>query len=187
MTALFSFFNRIGLDRILGSEGDADGISVWIFALLAILGGASAVFGGRIIRKKASRRSCMLRLSYCSRVIEMRAMCDSGNLLSEPISGLPCIVVELRALGGFLGERLARAAESGETEGLSSDEARRIRIVPCVSVGGSQMLYAFRVDAIELDFGKGACGVDALVALSPTPINADGCRAIVPSELCFGV
>ena len=51
MTALFYFFNRIGLDRLLGSEEDADGVSVWLFALIAIAGAVATAFGGKLMRK----------------------------------------------------------------------------------------------------------------------------------------
>ena len=51
MSALFVFFNRIGLDRLLGSEEDADGISVWLFALLAFLSGIGAMCGGSVFKK----------------------------------------------------------------------------------------------------------------------------------------
>lgn len=187
MTVLFSFFNRIGLDRILGSEEDADGISVWLFALLALLGGVSALLGGRLLRKRASRRSCGLRVSYRSRVLDLQAMCDSGNLLREPISALPCVIVELDAARELLGKQMARAIEEGSTDRLSCDEARRIRVVPSRSIGGSRLLYALRVDSVELYTEGGAVRVDALVAFATVDIRADGCRAIVPSELCVGI
>ena len=86
MTALFSFFNKIGLERLLGGENESDGISVWLFALLAFVGGLASFFGGRFFKKQGSRRSCRLELTYGNKSVELSALCDSGNLLVDPIS-----------------------------------------------------------------------------------------------------
>lgn len=184
MTALFSVFNRIGLDRLLSAEGDSDGISVWLFALLAVLGGASALLGGRFFKKKAARRYCELGVLYRDRSLKLRAICDSGNLLRDPISALPCIIVELEAARELIGEQTYDAIRCNNVSALPPDQARRIRIVPTKSVSGSQLLFALRADSVWLDFGKGRRDVLALIAFATVPIAADGCRAIVPSELC---
>ena len=74
MSALFVLFNRIGLDRLLGSEDDADGISVWLFALLAFLSGIGAACGGRVFKKRSAKRFCALELTFCGKSIRLRAL-----------------------------------------------------------------------------------------------------------------
>lgn len=186
MTVLFSFFNRIGLDRFLGSEEDADGISVWLFALLALLSGVAAMLGGRFFKKKSSRIKCMLRLSNRGKRVEIRALCDSGNLLREPISARPCIVAELKEISTLFSAKSVHALERGRCELLGEEEMERIRVIPVRTVSGSTMMYAIRLDSVEIDFGNGWREVDTFVAISQNPINADGAAALVPAELGVG-
>lgn len=186
MTALFSLFNRIGLDRLLGSEQDADGISVWLFALLALISGIAAMLGGKFFKKKSSRTICCIRLYNRKKTIEIKGLCDSGNLLRDPISARPCIIVELGSMSGLLSRRTVRAIEAGALTAFEGEDAGRVRIVPVRTVSTEGMMYAFRLDRIELDFGDGWREVDALAAVSAVPINADGASALVPSELNIG-
>lgn len=183
MTALFSLFNRIGLDRLLGSEQDADGISVWLFALLALISGIAAMLGGRFFKKKSSRTLCGIRLYNRKKIAELKGLCDSGNLLHDPISARPCIIVELASIRSLLSRKAVRAIESGTVAAFDGEDVGRVRIVPVRTVGAESVMYAFRLDRIELDFGNGWYEVDALAAVSVVPINADGASALVPSEL----
>lgn len=185
MTALFEFFNRIGLDKMLGSEGDADGISVWLFALLAFIGGIFTLFGARRFKKRSAEERCRLRVSYGGKSIELEGLFDSGNLLREPISARPCIVVSTSTLGELLPKTLLRAIAEKRTEELSREEASRIRVVFMKTASGEKMSYAFRMDKIELDVGRGMSEVDAFLAFSEVAIRAHGASALVPTELAI--
>ena len=184
MSALFVLFNRIGLDRLLGSEDAADGISVWLFALLAFLSGIGAACGGRVFKKRSAKRFCALELTFCGKSIRLRALCDSGNLLCEPISAKPCIVVELDRVCNILPRELCFAIKRGEIERLCGEHIKRIRAIPLSTLSGKSMMYALRFDEVVIVDGKIERRVDAYVALSPERIRADGASALVPAELC---
>ena len=186
MTVLFSLFNRVGLDRMLGSENDADGISVWIFALLALMSGLISVFGGRFFKRKSSHSFCCLRLHDRGKTVEIKGLCDSGNLVCDPISTKMCIITELNAVRDILRSSTYRAIEAGIPSTADAADMARIRVIPVKTVSGSDMIYALRLDRIEVDFGKGYREVDALLAFSRAAINADGAVAIVPASLDFG-
>ena len=182
MTVLFGIFNRLGLDRLFGIEDDADGLSVWLFLLLAVLGGLGAVFGGKHIRRKSARKNCRLELRYGKRSAIFSALCDSGNLLCEPISNKPCVIVELRAARTFLPSDIYEATEQRRSELLLPENARRLRVIPVRTVGGGGMMYAFRMDSVRVDMGKGFREVDVFVALCNEELKG-GVSALVPSEL----
>lgn len=183
MTALFDLFNRIGLDRMLGSEEDADGVSIWLFALLAFLGGLFTIFGARRFKRQSATLKCRVKLSYNENSIELDGLCDSGNLLREPISAKPCIVVARNDVRELFPATFLQAIEEQRTDKLSADEASRVRVVFMNTASGEKMSYAVRMDKIELDMGNGMSGVDAFVVISTTPIRARGAAALVPSEL----
>ena len=185
MTALFEFFNRIGLDKMLGSEGDADGISVWLFALLAFLSGAFTLLGTRRLKKRSASARCRVKLYYKGKSIELEGLCDSGNLLREPISAKPCIVIEAEKMRELLPPAFFFALVGQKPDRLAKEEASRVRVVFMKTASGEKMSYAVRMDKIELDLGKGMSEVDAFVALSETSIRASGAKVLVPSELCL--
>lgn len=182
MSALFGIFNRIGLDRMLGSEGDTDGLSVWLFLLLALLCGVGAAVGGKRILKRGVRRRCRLELSYCGKTRVLSALCDSGNLLTEPISARPCVIVGLRAAGELLPRDIVAAVEQRSVSLLSQENARRLRVIPLSTVNGHGMAYAFRMDSVRVDSGRGFVEVDALAVFCVEEIKG-GAEALVPSEL----
>lgn len=187
MTALFSFFNKMGLDKVMGDEGDSDGISVWLFVLLAIISGAAALFGGRFFKKKSSRHEGRVEISYKGKTTYLKAMCDSGNLLVDPISGKPCIIADIAAMEKILPEGMSELLKSDRTELLGAEDMKRVRVVPARTVSGGGMLYAIKADVIRIDMGKGWRETDALVALCTIGDNAQGAEALIPSSLAFGI
>lgn len=185
MTVLFSFFNKLGLDKLVGGEQTSDGISVWLFALLAAISGALSFFGGRIFKKKSSRKYGSVRVSYRGRRVSFGALCDSGNLLREPISAKPCIVADVRLMDEIFSPLSARAIKSGQLFELDATDSGRIRVIPAETVNGGGLLYALRADSVSIDMGRGWCEVDAYIAFSSVDIG-DAARALIPSELAFG-
>ena len=183
MTALFYFFNRMGLDRLLGSEEDADGVTVWLFALIAIAGAIGTAFGGRLMRKKATRRACRVSITLGTRTVTLDGICDSGNLLREPISALPCIIIDPECLDKLVGRGDARAVIDRRIEDLSEGICRRVRVIPMRTVGGESVGYGIRADRVRVELGRESRSVEAFILAANEPISADGARALVPSEL----
>ena len=186
MTVLFSLFNRLGLDGMLGEEGDGDGISVWLFALLALISGALSMFGMKLFKRKSTRQRGRVEIMYGDRRIILDALCDSGNLLTDPISAKPCIVAEKEEVKKILPQGVAAVIDNGRLDMLSKRDVGRVRVIPAQTVSGGGILYALKVDRVRLDMGKGWCDADALIALCRLERNADGAKALVPSTLAFG-
>ena len=183
MTALFYFFNRIGLDRLLGSEADADGVSVWLFALIAIAGAIGTALSGRLMRKKATRRACRVSITLGGRTVTLDGICDSGNLLCEPLSALPCIIIDPDRLDELIGRGDARAVIDRRVEDLSEGICRRVRVIPMRTVGGESVGYGIRADRVRVELGRESRSVEAFILAANEPISADVARALVPSEL----
>ncbi len=179
MTALFHLFNRLELP--LG-DAEPDGISVWLFALLALVSGLITHLCGRFFSKRSARRHAELHIGYNGSSRALHALCDTGNLLREPISGKPCIVVESDRLRGLLPADLLGAAkeEHAPSASLLSRYTGRIRLIPAQSATGNRMLLAFRPDRVTVDSGHGPHEVDALIVPTVLSNTAD---ALLPPEL----
>ena len=108
-------------------------------------------------RRVRERWEAELFLTYAGRSARFPALIDTGNLLREPLSGLPVLIVEARLLGDL-------PPESG------------FRTVHYGGMGGGGALQCFRPEAI---WCGGRRMPDAWVALSPAPLPGP-CRAIAP-------
>lgn len=188
MTALFALFNRMGIDKILqgGSNSTDDGISVWLFAVFAIISAMITVLGGRFFKRKAMRREGSIEIVYFKRSVTLPCICDSGNLLREPISQKPCIIVELDALRPILSRELVKSALSGDISALSERDASKVRLIPAQGVSGNGVLIGIRADFVRLDMGRGMTELDAYVAISTENLLLGEIKALVPSDFTLG-
>lgn len=177
MTALYHLLNRanLPLDDLPG-----DGISAWMFLVLATVAALAAVFGGRLFSRQSARRTCTVRIRMEGADWTLSGLCDSGNLLCDPISGTPVIVADRETWLGGLPHALRLAVES---EGREGDAGKRVRIVPMQTAQGSAMTIALLPDEVLLEEQNGKVrAVHALVAPSGQPLAGEY-RAIVPSTL----
>ena len=183
MTAIFNLLNRLELPL---ESGISDGISVWLFALLAVLSAAITLVSGRFFKSRSVQRNAEVDISYGGRSVKLRAMSDSGNLLRDPISGKPCIVADVCALESIIPRAVAHAARKGnisEISDLPPKEAKRVRVIPIRTAGGESALIALRAERITVDAGCGAHEVDVLVALSNIGNSANGAQALISPEM----
>ena len=180
MTALFYLFNRSGIFDFI-KESDGDGISVWLFALLASISAVITLIGGRGATKKMSARGVELQITLLGRTVTVRGISDSGNLLREPLSGKPCIVVDRKGLEEILSKRLSEAVAQGgasRLEGLTDEERRRIVLIPAKTATGSDMLVGIRAERVLVRCGGKERSADVILALSELEVGA-----LVPSCL----
>ena len=161
MTALYNLLNRSGLPQKLPEvfSGEDDGVSTWMFVILAAVAGFLALWGGRLFRRSTAARPCDVRIVIGAREVCIRGMCDSGNLLRDPVSGKAVIAVDRGALGGILSAELLDRLSHGE-RGISemlddtSEEARRllkkVRVIPTGTAIGKGLLVAISPDRMTV-------------------------------------
>ncbi len=192
MTALYSLGNRAGLAELLPSG--EDGLSAWLFALLALSGGAVTIWGGRIFHREGSVRTCRVTVELDGRTVTLDGMVDSGNLLRDPVGGRPVIVVDREAVAPFLPPDVHSVIDDGHAfPNMTAELAARhgIRFIPTATATGESMLVALSPDRLTLtaDTPRGESTVpsDALIAVTSLPPTkgAAGTRygALIPSEL----
>ncbi len=107
-------------------------------------------------------RRLELRSCECRAVIRgeggarsLRLLCDTGNMLTEPFSGLPVIVARRSAVGRLLPPGFPTEQKSGN-----------LRVIPYSSVGGEGLLCAFMPDSVELRLGSRRQMTKCYVAVS---------------------
>ena len=176
MTALFQLLNRAGLPlEAMGAESEEDGLSAWLFALLAAVSALAGLRGSRLLRRAASRRFARLTVTVDGKTVELQALVDSGNLCRDPISGKPVI---------FIDPASSRALIGGDGRSpMPLGLARRFRLIPVETVGGKRMQAAYLPDRMTVTDAGGTREIDALFAPAETLEGAGVYRAIVSAEL----
>lgn len=180
MTAIYNLLGRADLP--LGDVQE-DGLSAWIFLVLATVAALVAAFGGRFFSKQTAKQVCTVQVQMDGARWELAGLCDSGNLLRDPISGTPVIVVDRAVWLSGMPKGLRTAIESGGREVTEAAHAKRVRLVPMKTAQGSGMAVALLPDEITIKEPNGKQrAVHALVAPAGQPIEGDF-RAIVPATL----
>ena len=116
-----------------------------IALLSAIVGYIIVTIAFKMVKSKISKKDCFceIKLTVLGKEKTFTAIIDTGNLLQDPISGNPVIVIEKESLEGFIPRAILDNIENimkGEMkEVLQNLEEReyiaKIRIIPFQSLG----------------------------------------------------
>lgn len=177
MTVLYRFLNRLELP-LEALQGD--GLSAWMFAILAAVAGFFTLRGGRLFRRSGAVRDVGLEITVEGRTAVLRALVDSGNLLTDPLEGRSVVLADPAKLLPCLSPMLAHALEHPES--APPEYARRIRLIPAHSATGEGLLAAFAPDRLVIVTKKDRVTANDLVALSPLGGTAGGYDALIASE-----
>ena len=184
MTAIFNLLNRLNLpiDSI-----DGDGISTYLFAIIAAIAGIITLRSGEIISKRSDFKECKLTLTISGKTATFFALSDSGNLVKDPLSGKNVVLIDRSALSGLLDVSVFDNFLKGKQPPVSSG-IKGLRIVPIKTAGGKSFLAAAIPDGLAAEVvtkrGKSlSFTLDALIAPSDIGKSAEGYQAIVPSQI----
>lgn len=186
MTMIYSALNRSGISE-LGSDSHDD-ISVWLFAVIAAAGGAATFVGGKRLKRLAIVKETEVSVSFGSGEVSFRAMTDTGNLLTDPLSGRGVLLCELDAVRKVFPKELCEMWENGVTESASSlpaELAAAIRFIPARGAVSRKQRILAAVDAEVFAVtpeGK-RISTDLLIAPVPQRLSAGACRGLLPAGI----
>ena len=183
MTAIFNLLNR--LDLPLG-DIESDGISTYLFAILAAAAGIISLRSGEIVSRRAAIKDCTLTVALRGKSITLSALVDSGNLVKDPLSGKSVVIIDRTALSPLVDLSAIDSFLSGEPP--NGGAPKGMRMIPINTAGGRSLLCAFPPDALSATVttkkGKSAAvALDALIAPSDIKNSAAGHGAIIPSDI----
>ena len=127
--------------------------------------------------KNAQRTVHDAVISHEGHELMLRALCDSGNTLYDPVTGSSVMIVSSEQLRGIFGDKAILLGFDASGSVTDPTFAGRLRLIPYRAVGvGSGLLPAFRPDRITVD---GKSRDDIIIAVSPTPVSGDGFDCIM--------
>lgn len=178
MTALYSLVTTSSIDpSAFASDGSgpAGDIPLGWTAVVATVMTAAVIAGGRLLKKRREAFDVTVTVGSSKGKFTFSGICDSGNLLRDPIGGEAVIILEKSAFLSTIPDSERSFFEGGTPP---DSPPRSLRVIPCDSVGGHSVLFGY-LPAELLINGEPAEGVIAMGEGS-----FDGREALVPSVLC---
>lgn len=112
----------------------------------------------KLVKVKLTKKDmfCEIEIHFNAKSIALKAMIDTGNLLKDPISGIPVIVAEKQELKKIIPEEIIDNLNkilNGENEELQSEQAKKylpkFRLIPFSSLGKQNgLLLGFIADEV---------------------------------------
>ncbi len=111
-----------------------------ITILGAILGFTISSITFSLIKRKLTKKDmfCKISIYLEGKVSTLKAMIDTGNILKEPITRIPVIIVEKGVLQNILPAKILEHIDEilgGDAENIEQKYAKRLRVIPFSSVG----------------------------------------------------
>ncbi len=165
ITAIFNLASRY-------FDGVYSEMSSLSFFIVCVVSALIAIFYGMISRRKIHTDSAEIRFYVNGERFDVNLLADSGNLVTEPFSSLPVIVVSSSAL----------PAPYDRPE--SDIFPLPIRIIPFSSSAGRSCFYGFRPDKIELIrlAGKPKL-IHAFIGIDTVNSSYSGYDGLMPTSL----
>ncbi len=186
MTLLSTLLNRTVSDGALSAQPQ-ESMTFALFSIAAPLAAGGSVLLSRLHRRALSRRTVRIRIVEGDRSVSLRALCDSGNLLHDPLSARPVIPVANDAVQALLPPPLRALLTAphpaAQLPTLPDPLRRRTRLIPAKGATGERLLLAFAVEHLYVEDGHGVeREVCAYIAPSSLPA-AHEYAAILPAAL----
>ena len=125
---------------------------------IAILGGILGFFiiniSFRVIKNKLTKKDMIydVEIFYKERSSNIKVILDTGNLLTDPITKTPVLIVEVEKLKNIISEEiLNNIVHNNDFENVDEDIKTRCSIIPFSSIGRNNgIILGFRPDYIKI-------------------------------------
>ena len=137
-----------------------------------------------VFRRVGARRGGRLHeIELCrrGRTLTLHALEDSGNALTDPLTGDAVLVASAEALAPLFDDPACLSLDAPEAlAALAGEQGRGLRLLPCSCVTAQRgLLLCFRPDCVRVDTVPRR---DLLVAVSPHRLSPEGrYDAILPA------
>ena len=131
-----------------------------VAALGGIVGCIIIVVSFRIMKGKISSKNmyCKVKIKVLGKELQSIAILDTGNLLKEPLTNTPVMIVEAELLRNVIPNSIIehlRDITKGDNDMISQELANKIRLIPFTSLGKQNgILVGIKADEIVVSFDE---------------------------------
>lgn len=134
---------------------------------IALLGGTIGfvliITTFKVVKNKISRKDmfCEIEITFNSNSTKIRAMIDTGNMLREPITKMPVIVVQSDSLAQILPKKILNnlqkimGGDLKENDDIVIEDEliSKLRVIPFSSLGKQHgLLLGFKPDNVKIEY-----------------------------------
>lgn len=126
-----------------------------------IVGLVIIVISFQMVKNKISKKDmyCQIKIYLYGKEITLKSMIDTGNLIKEPITGMPVIVVEHTALYETIPKEILNNLENilgGDfkkiPEEIQKEYMAKLKVIPFSSLGKQNgMLLGIKAEKVEIE------------------------------------
>lgn len=125
-------------------------VSAFTLVLFALSAYLLMLLFSRVFKLRRGEELSRLKITLSGKTAEMTALFDSGNRLTDPITGARVIVVSLESVKALVPQDIfSKNGDISLAEGTELE--RRVCAVPFSALSGNGVLPAFRPDKVEIN------------------------------------
>ena len=155
-----------------------NGIIIGNYTLKTILVGFVVAFviviiAFKFVKSKISKKDlfCNIKIKINQKIVKTKAMVDTGNLLKEPITNIPVVVVENKILYDVVPKEILENIEkilggdlSSISEKTKQEYMSKLKVIPFTSLGKQNgMLLGLKADGLEIEVADGVKDADKII------------------------
>ena len=155
-----------------------NGVIIGNYTLKTIFLGVAIAFAivicaFKFVKAKFTKKDllCNIAIKINQKEIKTRALLDTGNLLKEPITNIPVVVVEHTLLEGAIPKEILDNIENilgGDLEKISENTKNeymsRLKVIPFTSLGKQNgMLLGLKADGLTVEEEENTKNVDKVI------------------------
>lgn len=158
-------------------------ISYLVGCILSVYG--VFLLGDYLITKHTVKGGkCQLEISYNSTIVNMIALVDTGNSLTDGMTGKPVIVAELAAVSPLFSREEMMFLKNGSCENIPKSFGKNFRLIPTKAVTGESVLRGFAPDFVKIKTGNNTYTTSfCTVAVTDGELSQGEYRALVNNNI----
>jgi len=178
MTVLFSAASGIVGINYGDLTVSAPDSSPVLFGIITVISAAVSIIYGKFKEQSLSQKNVTAHLKAFEAELKLTLMPDSGNLLRDPFSGKPVIIITANSVKNVFPNDINEAIQR-KIPTIVDYSPMGLRLIPTHSLNGNGILLGFRPELVEID----GIASDAVIAVDPVNDSFDGCDGLVPTSL----
>lgn len=176
---LYGLLDKSILPLINQADGGAENKKMLLLSMLILLSIGIVKLFLRIFMSSQQCRTASVSIALSDQTANVDGFFDSGNMLTDPLSGRSVIIVKYHAIENLLSKYGGELAFTEPTE----DIKKRMRVLPTKNVGNDCILYGLLPDTVLIKLGKKTMRADVVIAVDFTKGNFGGFDAIIPASV----
>ena len=125
-----------------------------------------------------------MEIAYNEASVTMTAFIDTGNSLTDGMSGRPVIIAELSAVSPLFSREEMLFFKNGNYENVPESLIKNYRLIPCKTVTGDSLLKGFSPDFVKVKNEK-RCFINdfCTVALTDKDLSQGAYEALLNNNI----